>query len=27
MVNETYFGRLEKLIDASEKPILLYLYY
>lgn len=27
MVNEIFFGRLEKLIDASEKPILLYLYY
>jgi hypothetical protein len=27
MVNETFFNRLEKLIDISEKPILLYLYY
>lgn len=27
MVNETFFNRLEKLIDVSEKPILLYLYY
>ena len=27
MVNETFFSRLEKRIDASQKPILLYLYY
>ena len=27
MVNEIFFNRLEKIIDASEKPILLYLYY
>ncbi|WP_396195312.1 murein L,D-transpeptidase catalytic domain-containing protein [Flavobacterium sp.] len=27
MVNETFFNRLEKIIDSSKKPILLYLYY